>query len=101
MEPVTPQFDTSQVNRGVRPLSPTSGPNAFINGNTGQAMQPMSKVAGQAAQASRRDSYSTGRAEGLSNAASYATGLNNTPSSTIFARPQGAMPVNMLQKKAL
>jgi hypothetical protein len=82
-------------------MSPTSGPNAFINGNTGQAMQPMSRAAGQAAQASRRDSYNIGRAQGLSNAATYATGLNNTPSSTIFARPQGAMPVNMLQKKAL
>jgi len=97
MNPITPQFDTSQLTKAA-PV--TSGPNAFINGNTGMAMQPMSRAAGQAAQVARRDSYNTGRAQGLANAATYATGLNNTPSSIIFARPQSAMPVNMLQKKA-
>jgi hypothetical protein len=98
MEPITPQFDTSQMSRGIRPMSPTSGPNAFINGNTGQAMQPMSRDAGKAADTARRESYTTGRAQGLSNAANYAKTLDNTPSAMTFAKPNGAMPVNQMKK---
>jgi cell division protein FtsN len=37
------QFDMTQVQRATKGL-PTSGPNAFINGNTGEAMQPMPKA---------------------------------------------------------
>lgn len=37
------QFDMTQVQRATKGL-PTSGPNAFINGATGEAMQPMPKA---------------------------------------------------------
>jgi hypothetical protein len=37
------QFDMTQATRATKGL-PTSGPNAFINGNTGQAMQPLPKA---------------------------------------------------------
>lgn len=92
------QFDFTQVTRSPSTMSPTSGPNAFINGNTGQAMQPMSKAAGKAADTARRNSYKIGRAQGLAKAAVYAKTLDNTPSSVIFAKPKPAMPVNTLQQ---
>jgi len=92
------QFDFTQVTRSPSTLSPTSGPNAFINGNTGQAMQPVSREAGRAANIARRNSYNTGRAQGLAKAAVYAKTLDNTPSSVTFAKPKPAMPVNTLQQ---
>ena len=95
------KFDFTQVTRSPSTLSPTSGPNAFINGNTGQAMQPMSREAGRAYDTSRRAAYNTGRAQGLARAAEYAKTLDNTPSSITFAKPKPAMPVNMLTQRAL
>ena len=59
------KFDFTQATRSPSTLSPTSGPNAFINSNTGQAMQPMPRAETNARYSAQRSNYKTARAQGL------------------------------------
>jgi hypothetical protein len=56
------QFDMTQATPAVKGL-PTSGPNAFINGNTGEAMQPMSREALNARYQASRAIFDARRAD--------------------------------------
>lgn len=56
------QFDMTQVKPAVKGL-PTSGPNAFINGVTGEAMQPLPREQVNARYKASRDAFNIRRSE--------------------------------------
>jgi hypothetical protein len=80
-------FDFTQATKSPSTLSPTSGPNAFIRGDTGQAMQPLPKAEINTRYSAQRAQYQAGRAKGLSQ---FANSKLSTAMSPQFSNVAGA-----------
>jgi hypothetical protein len=82
------QFDFTQATKSPSTLSPTSGPNVFINGNTGQAMQPRPKAEINARYSAQRSNYQAGRAKGLAQFAASKPATTMSPQFSNMTGPQ-------------
>ena len=89
------QFDFTQVTYSPATKYPTSGPNAFINESTGQAMQPMSKEEYKAYQKERLEYNKAYKISHAAKIEEYIKTLDNRPSRTILAERLGHGEINM------
>ena len=89
------QFDFTQVTYSPATKYPTSGPNAFINESTGEAMQPMSKEEYKAYQKERLEYNKAYKISHAAKVEEYIKTLDNRPSRTILAERLGHGEMNM------